>query len=270
MKPVNLQPKKSLGQNFLQDPNIARKIVAALNLNPPDVVLEIGPGYGALTRIIRPQVKHYFGVELDDALAEKLRDEFYSDSGFTLFHEDFLTLDFSKIVKPDFQLKVVGNIPYHITSSVIFKVIEQRHFFKTMTLMIQREVAQRVVAAPGGKDFGILAVLSQTFSAPKLLFPVSHHVFFPKPKVTSAVVQWEFNQLNHYVIDDEAGFMRMVKNLFQFRRKMLRNSLKNFYPRSIFGAPLPVDLHLRPEDLSIGEFIQLWEIIQKKNAANQS
>jgi len=254
-------PKKSLGQNFLRDANIARKIINALDLRESDWVLEIGPGHGALTRLIQPKVKRYIGVELDDHLAEQLRNEFNAKPNFELHHTDFLSIDFSRLLAPDFKTKIVGNIPYHLTSGVIFKVIEQRHFFENMTLMIQQEVAERVVAAPGSKLFGILSVLSQTFSLPTLLFTVSRHVFYPKPKVTSAVVQWQFENALYRLLDDEAGFMLMVKKLFQQRRKMLRTSLKYFYGNLPGLSGLPLDLSRRPEDLSIDEFLELWKVV---------
>ena len=257
-------PKKSLGQNFLQDENIARKIVDSLNLEHQDTVIEIGPGYGVLTKLILPEVQHYIGVELDDHLARYLQKKFEGEPGFTLIHADFLELELFRFQSIKTPVKVAGNIPYHITSPVIFKIIEHRHHFQTMTLMVQREVARRIVARHGTKDYGILSVLSQTFSKPKSLFNVSKHVFSPKPKVESAVVQWNFTDSFDSIVDDEKSYMRMVKVIFGQRRKILRNSLK------LFRTPLPENrlsenlLKSRPEDLSINELVILWQLISKQ------
>lgn len=254
-------PKKSLGQNFLKDGNIVAKIVNSLDPGHQDTVVEIGPGYGQLTGLIVPQVQHYIGVELDDRLVNYLQDKFGSEPGFNLIHADFLKLDFSQFNQGNKPFKLVGNVPYHITSPIIFKVIESRHFFQTMTLMIQKEVAQRIVATHGTKQYGILAVLCQTFSEVKILFNVSRHVFTPKPKVESAVVQWRFTGEIDYGIDDEQSFMRMVKLVFNQRRKQLRNSLKLFSSSLPENVPDEKILKSRPEDLSIKELVELWRSI---------
>ncbi len=264
MKPINLRPQKSLGQNFLVDQNIARKIVQSLDLQPEDIILEIGPGHGALTQIILPQVKQYIGVELDHNLAQKLIEEHGARETFQLFTQDFLEFDLAQIGQLGKRIKIVGNIPYQITSSVIFKVIKNRNYFHQMTLMIQKEVAERVVAIPGSKAFGILAVLSQTFARPHQLFTVSPHVFYPKPKVTSAVVQWDLELGANKLVEDEAGYIQMIKKLFQTRRKMLRNSIKQCYGAGIIVSLADkFDLRGRPEQLSIDEFRQLWQIIRQ-------
>lgn len=264
MNSIYLNPKKSLGQNFLIDQNITRKIVASLNLAPDDTILEIGPGYGALTQIILPQVKQYIGVELDRNLAQKLTAEYGKRANFQLFNQDFLDFDFAQINSLGEKIKIVGNIPYQITSGVIFKVIQNRSYFHQMTLMIQKEVAERVVATPGSKTFGILAVLSQTFARPQQLFTVSHHVFYPKPKVTSAVVQWDLDLDKNELVEDEAGYIQMIKNVFQTRRKMLRNSIKQSYgDQLITSLAGKFDLSSRPEQLSIDEFRYLWQIIRR-------
>jgi len=266
MKGDPVRPKKSLGQNFLVDQNIARKIVAALDLQPNDRVVEIGPGCGALTQFLVPQVADYVGIELDRNLVPRLQTEFGQAPGFHLIEDDFLKIDFQTLLLGVKNNKIVGNIPYHITSGVIFKVIEQRQFFQQMTLMIQLEVAERIVASPGSKLFGILSVLSQTFSVPKLLFTVSPNVFFPRPKVTSAVVQWDFSRPARYPAFDETGFMRLIKNVFQFRRKMLRKSLRHFYGEILDFTTAGIDLSRRPESLEIAEFLSLWEIISRTNS----
>jgi len=264
MNRISRRPKKSLGQNFLTDANIARKIVAALDLQPDDPVLEIGPGYGALTRLIQPQVQQFWGIELDTRLAQQLAAEFAEHPNFLVIENDFVKVDLASLLANQRAVKVVGNIPYHITSNIIFRVIENRKLFKSLTLMIQYEVAERVVAKPDSKDFGILAVLSQTFSEPQLLFTVSRNVFYPKPAVTSAVVQWNFAKTDPHPVADEIGYMQLVKHVFQTRRKMLRNSLKSFCGADFNSIDFPIDLRRRPEDLFISEFVRIWDAIKNK------
>ncbi|MCK5738904.1 ribosomal RNA small subunit methyltransferase A [bacterium] len=254
------RPKKSLGQNFLVDPNTSRKIAAAVNVQPGDIVLEIGPGRGAITGFLREMAGHYIGIELDNALAARWQAEFKNDPHSELLHEDFMNVDLAALAQRfDRPLKLAGNIPYHLTSSIVFDVIKNRRYFSSMTLMIQLEVAQRIVAGPGSKTYGIFSILSQTFADPSLLFEVSRNVFFPKPKVTSAVVQWQFQGTEKAKLDDETAYMQMVKYLFQSRRKMLRTTLKRWYPESVVELETEFDLNLRPEQLSIEEMLRLWE-----------
>lgn len=254
------RPKKSLGQNFLVDPNTSRKIVAAVEIQPDDIVIEIGPGRGAITGFLRELAGYYIGIEIDNALAARWQAEFENDPHAELLHQDFLDVNLAALAhRFDKPLKLVGNIPYHLTSGIIFEVIKNRHYFSSMTLMIQLEVAQRIVAGPGSKTYGIFSILSQTFAEPTLLFQVSRNVFFPKPKVTSAVVRWQFQGTEKTTLEDETEFMQMVKYLFQSRRKMLRTTLKRWYPESVSELETEFDLNRRPEQLSIEEMLRLWE-----------
>ncbi|MBN1349002.1 ribosomal RNA small subunit methyltransferase A [candidate division KSB1 bacterium] len=252
-------PKKSLGQNFLRDDNIARKIVDSLEIVPQDIILEIGPGFGKLTKFILDKTHHYIGVELDNRLALHLENQFGNRDGFTLIHDDFLKLDLSQFTATGSVLKIVGNIPYHITSPIIFRAIQQRRVLHSMTLMLQKEVAKRVVSTHKTKLYGILSVMSQAFSVPELLFPVSRHVFYPKPKIESAVVCWKFINRIDYGIDDEASFIRMVKSIFNQRRKVLRNSLKQYCPENKIRSLEAHFVQSRPEELSVAELVALWK-----------
>ena len=261
--PPQHAPKKSLGQNFLRDANITTKIVDTLELSPEDTVIEIGPGYGQLTEQILPRVQRYVGIELDNHLAPHLQTRFGANDRFTLIHGDFWKFDLSAFVDETQPIKLVGNVPYHITSPIIFKIIDERRYVETMTLMIQKEVAQRIVGVPRTKDYGILSVLSQAFSVPEIRFNVSRHVFKPKPRVESAVVQWRFAGFSEYAIADEKAFMRMVKLIFGQRRKMLRNSLK-LVTSDVGSLDLEESLlKSRPEDLSVTELIGLWTRISE-------
>lgn len=252
------RPKKRLGQHFLTDENIARKIVGSLNIKRDDLILEIGPGSGVLTKFFLSKAKRVIGVELDPHLVEILRRKY---ENLEIIQGDFLKLNLGDLIQEGHKLRVVGNIPYYITSPVIFKVIENRQLVRDLTIMVQREVAKRIVSSPGTKDFGILSVVSQVYSQPEILFHVSKNVFSPRPKVDSAVVQFRFPEHSRFYLEDEGFFMRVLKICFGMRRKKLRNSLKSL---SINFAQTDFDLDRRPEELTVEEWVRLCNILHKK------
>lgn len=247
-------PKKSLGQNFLLDQNIARKIVESLALTSDDRVLEIGPGYGSLTRWLLKQQISLTAVELDKILVSQLEHEFSGNKNFTLVHADFIKVDLNELISD--KVRVVGNIPYHITSPVIFKILDNCDIIQDMTLMVQREVAERVIAQPNTKAYGILSINSQAFADPRILFRVPKTVFKPRPKVDSAVVRWVLNPIRKEKIKDYQFFQRLVKTAFNQRRKMLRNAMSEFI-ENLDPDKLDLDLQKRPENLSVGEWVDL-------------
>lgn len=261
--PNDFQPRKSLGQNFLLDENVLRKIVRAIAPAPADHFVEIGPGMGALTKYVLEAGSQCLAVEIDQRLIPLLQERFAAFPNFTLLNQDFRELDLRPFAH-DQKLRLVGNIPYHITSHLVFTAFEQRALLRDMTLTVQREVAERIVATPGGKDYGILAVISQTFATAELLFMISPHVFRPKPEVESAVVQWQFHA-PPAPIRDEAFYVRMVKTIFGQRRKTLRRSMSQLLPAE--AEVDGIDLQRRPETLSIAELIQLANACVKQNAS---
>ena len=250
--------KKRLGQHFLTDENIARKIVGSLNIKRDDVILEIGPGSGVLTKFFLPEAKRVIGVELDPHLVEILRRKY---ENLEIIQGDFLKLNLRDLIQEGHKLRVVGNIPYYITSPVIFKVMENRELVQDLTIMVQREVAKRIVSSPGTKDFGILSVVSQVYSQPEILFYVSKNVFSPRPKVDSAVVQFRFPERSRLYPEDDSFFIRVLKTCFGMRRKKLRNSLKAL-PVDI--RQVDFDLDRRPEELTIEEWVRLCDILHEK------
>ena len=252
------RPRRSLGQNFLHDENIARKIVRSLSLQHSDTVLEIGPGRGILTKHLLEESGLLIAVEIDDRLIPGLKSIAEAHAHFRLISGDFLQIDLNALIGNEDRLKVVGNIPYHITSSIIFRIFEHRKRFESMTLMIQREVAERIIAEPDNKSYGILSVFSRLYADVKILFPVSRNVFTPRPKVNSAVVEWRFFPENRYQVEDEALFIRLVKSLFNQRRKVIRNSIKTM---DIGEMEIDFPMHLRPEQLSVAEFVRLANLI---------
>ncbi|MFQ5863773.1 MAG: 16S rRNA (adenine(1518)-N(6)/adenine(1519)-N(6))-dimethyltransferase RsmA [bacterium] len=258
------RPKRSLGQNFLVDDNIARKIIRHLAPNPEDVILEIGPGFGVLTDYLMPAVKKVIAVEIDRNLTKELQKRFGKENNFKLILGDFLRVEMAELCDPREKLRVLGNIPYHLTSPVIFKIFKAREFVHDMTLMIQREVAQRIVASPGSKEYGILSVFSQLYSEPRILFQVSKNVFNPKPEIDSAVVRWDFSKGLDVVVKSEDTLQKVIHGVFQQRRKMLRRSLKHILSLSVTLDALNFNLARRPEDLSPGEMVKLSNLIYQE------
>ncbi|RMD88621.1 MAG: ribosomal RNA small subunit methyltransferase A [Calditrichaeota bacterium] len=259
----NFHPKKSLGQNFLVDENIARKIVRLVNPQPGETFVEIGPGSGILTRHLLPKVKHLIAVEIDSRLVSFLKETFAENKNFSLIAGDFLRLNLRELLRGVKHARILGNIPYNITSPVIFKVLEHRDLFIDMTLMIQKEVAVRVVASPGNKDYGILSVYCQLFAEPRILFHVSRHVFKPEPEVDSSVVRWKFYQEPKFRIENQQIFDLVVHRAFQMRRKMLKSSLRKIKPVAQYLKKIDFDLNRRPEELSPEQWVQLSNLISK-------
>lgn len=248
-------PKKSLGQNFLQDANVAQKIVRSFNPQHDDCVVEIGPGKGALTSLLLERVPHITVIELDNELAPQLQTQF--GERITVIHRDVLELPISSLAQHGKKVRLIGNIPYNITSPLLFHVIDSRDAVLDFVVMMQTEVAQRLTARPRTKEYGILSVFLQYYCTPKILFAVSRHSFFPVPSVSSAVVHLDFTTpFKPQAIDDRV-FRKIVRATFGMRRKTLRNGLKYLgVPTSEFER-LSVNLDQRPEELSVADFVTL-------------
>ncbi|NOY78952.1 MAG: ribosomal RNA small subunit methyltransferase A [Calditrichaeota bacterium] len=246
--------KKSLGQNFLIDPNIARKIVEAVPAEPGETVLEIGPGRGILTQILLAKNFRVVAVELDNFYADYLKRAFGKNPNFSLIHADFLALKLSQFSGQ--PIHVVGNLPYGITSPVLFKLIEERRFTRSATLMMQREVAERVVGRPRTKNYGILSIWVQTFANVRLILKVPSTVFRPRPRVESAVIHLTWKSQREQIPKNDVYFLRLIKTAFQQRRKLLRNSLKTIFPPDI-QERMEFNFNRRPEEVSIDEWIHL-------------
>ncbi len=253
-----LPPKKSLGQHFLRDDNLARKIVDSLHLASEDVVVEIGPGQGDLTKfLVRPDSRTV-GIEVDPRAVVVLRERF--GGGLRILEQDVLKIRLSVLSSQYGQsLSVVGNIPYYITSEILFWLFDQRGCVRHATLMMQVEVARRLVAQPDSKDYGILSVMTQFYTDSRLLFKVSRNSFHPIPRVDSAVVRFEPKE--KLACEHERLFRNVVRRTFGTRRKTLRNGLRMMG----FSEPrldaLPFDLTRRPQQLTLSEFAQLTTIL---------
>lgn len=249
-----IQAKKSLGQNFLRDENIIGKIVNSLVATPEDLVIEIGPGTGALTRHLYKRYPHFVAIELDERAEEVLLGEM---PNLKILHKDVLKVDFASLkTAPEQRIFVIGNIPYYITSPILFHVFDQAEHIFQAVLMMQLEVAQRLAAQKRTKDYGILTVQTQFFSEAELLFKVPRQVFYPIPNVDSAVVS--FIMKRDYDPKIIQNFKRVVRTAFNQRRKKLSNALKSL------GVDLEAAhefLDKRAEELELQDFIRLTELI---------
>jgi 16S rRNA (adenine1518-N6/adenine1519-N6)-dimethyltransferase len=268
MKPSTLpsvRPKQSLGQNFLIDANISRKITRELKLGRDDIIVEIGPGTGALTTHLAERAAHLILVELDQRIVENLR-RTYPSSVATVFHLDFLDFDLEAFRrKAGRRLRVVGNIPYHLTSAILLKIFEAAASVQDVTIMIQREVARRIVASPGTKQYGILSVFSHYYGSPKILFDVSPNCFFPRPKVMSSLIHVDLPETLPVRVNEEL-FRTIVRTVFGKRRKTLRNGLHYlpFDEQTVtrIEKELEFPVELRPEELSVKQFVDLTNRIE--------
>ncbi|MFO7655961.1 MAG: 16S rRNA (adenine(1518)-N(6)/adenine(1519)-N(6))-dimethyltransferase RsmA [Bacteroidales bacterium] len=246
----NVRPKKSLGQHFLTDRNIALKIVGSLSEGCTNNVLEIGPGKGILTGILLDNKQFNLkAVEIDKESVSFLKTEFHNR--LEIIQDDFLRVELNQIFTDCF--KVIGNFPYNISSQIFFKILSHRNMVSEVVCMLQKEVAIRIASAPGNKNYGILSVLLQSFYKIEYLFSVGPQVFQPPPKVQSAVIRLRRNEVKKLECD-EALFFQLVKSSFNQRRKMLRNSLRNFLTDSFEDVAL---LEKRPEQLSVDDFVRL-------------
>ncbi len=246
------KPLKRFGQNFLTNVYIQKKIVSALEIAPGDTVIEIGPGQGALTEhIVAAGPASFYAVEIDPRWCRALQERF--GEKVTVLQQDVLEADLSTYGE---GLKIIGNIPYNITSPILFKLIDAYRRLSRAVLMTQKEVALRLAASPGNKDYGILSVITQTFALTRYLFEVKRGNFFPRPEVDSAVVQLDF-YAEVEGLEDERLFRSVVRHCFNYRRKMLRNSLSRIFDKRIVYSLKSVNIDLRPEQLSVQDFKHL-------------
>lgn len=264
-----IKPKKSLGQNFLIDQNIARKIVNSLDIIEGDLVIEIGPGEGALTRELIALPANIVAIEIDERACAELERKFPAAEfpNFKLVQHDFMDTDLSSFLsnKPiGRKIKIIGNLPYYISSRIIYKVIENADTIDKAVFMLQKEVAGRLAAKPGNKIYGILSVAISFAGSIKKLFDVPPQCFFPKPKVTSTVFELNFRE----GFDKElfGKVMRIVKAAFNQRRKKLSNSLSSVVNKCDFIESENLKFSIfdkRAEDLSCEDYVSLSKLIYK-------
>jgi len=264
-----LFPKKRLGQHFLVDRNILNKVIRTAQVEKGDMVLEVGPGLGEMTLALAQHAKKVIAIEIDSKLAVILKQKVEDFSNVEVVQKDILKMDFSSFLRKEgHPIKVVANLPYKISTPLLFHFMESKEFFSTLTLMLQREVAERMVASPGSKTYGPLSIFIQLFSNISICFYIKPSAFFPPPKVESAVVHMSFRKKPVVNLEDEEWFKKVVKGCFGYRRKTLMNALKHS------GLPLPqsiesrmqkigIDPRKRPETLTIQDLVHLAEALKE-------
>lgn len=248
---TKVKAKKYLGQHFLKDKNIAKRIADGLN-SDLNHVLEIGPGMGILTQFLTEKEYPLSVVEIDNESVEYLKQNF---DNLNIIEGDFLKLDLQKFGN---KIGIIGNFPYNISTQILFKIFENRNRVSEMVGMFQKEVAERVVSPPGSKVYGILSVLLQAFYDTKKLFTVEPGAFHPPPKVRSMVIRLTRNKTEKLACNEQL-FVKIVKASFNQRRKTIRNSIKNITGNNNFQSEF---LTKRPEQLSVAEFVKLTQEVE--------
>ncbi|RLD14531.1 ribosomal RNA small subunit methyltransferase A [candidate division KSB1 bacterium] len=249
------RPLKKFSQNFLTNPFYQQKIVQSLKISSQDTIVEIGPGQGALTQhVVSAQPKRIIAVEIDKRWVNLLKEKF--GTSIEIIQQDILKVDLENLAAESRRIKVIGNLPYHITSPILFRLIEAHRTIDCAILMMQKEVAKRICAKPNNKDYGILSVITQTYAQAEYLFEIKRGNFFPAPNVDSAVVALHFfSKIPD--LEDADLFRKIVRGTFNFRRKTLKNSLSRIFDKAFVNSLDDTILSKRPEQLTVEDFKQL-------------
>lgn len=255
------KPKKSLGQNFLTDKNILRKIIDACDFKLSDIVLEIGAGQGELTGFIADRVKELYAVELDSALYQALKNKFRDYKNVRLVNQDILKLPLRRYFgRLKSKIKVVGNIPYYITTPILERLLEFSDLIDAIFMTVQKEFAKRAMAMAGSKVYGRLSCFVQYYTEPEACFLVKKGSFLPKPKVDSCFLRLKIRRTPPFKVRNERLFFKVIRAAFGQRRKTLRNSLEGttaLEKLALFFKRYNIDNNIRPEDLSLEDFANL-------------
>ncbi len=266
IKRYGIRLTKSLGQNFLTDENVVARIVDTAEVTSDDLVMEIGPGIGSMTGELAKRAGKVVAVEIDRHLIPALKENLKEFSNLEIINEDIMKVNVKDITvnEQNMTMKVAANLPYYITTPIIMKLLEEENDLELMVFMVQKEVAQRMVAKPGGKDYGALSVAVQYYAQPERVFDVPPHCFVPQPEVDSTIVKLKKNKTPPVNLKDKDIFFKVVKASFGQRRKTLLNALTNFGGfnkskeeiREILSA-LDINENARGETLTIEQFASL-------------
>lgn len=258
-----LKPKKKLGQNFLTDKNIQRKICDTCALEPSDIVLEIGAGRGELTALLAARANRVYALEIDDRLCEILQENLKNTSNVEIINQDILKFDLKRChLKSGKRLKVIGNIPYYISSPIIECLLNSRERIHTVFITVQKEFAERIAAKPGSKDYGSFSCFVQYYAQPLIILNIKKGCFTPRPKVDSALISLKIRPIPWVNPKDEKLFFRIIRSAFNKRRKTLRNSLEGIISAEKlekFFLKYSLDKNTRPERLSLQDFANLTD-----------
>ena len=244
--------KKKFGQNFLKDSSIIHAIIQSIQPLQDDLLVEIGPGLGALTKPLLEKTKHLFAIELDRDIVNWMQNQ-YSKNNITIFNEDVLNFNFHQFDK---KIRIVGNLPYNISTPILFKCIENIKIIVDLHFMLQKEVVDRMIAAPSSSEYGRLSVMLQYYFAMEHLVHVPKESFDPEPKVESSFVRLIPYDNYPFVANNIDQFGKIVKEAFSQRRKTIRNTLKNFMNANDFEN-IDINPQLRAENLSVSDFVKI-------------
>lgn len=265
VKKYNFKFSKSLGQNFLIDESVLTDIVEGAEVNSEDLVIEIGPGVGSLTAKLLCKAKKVVSIELDNDLIPILETELGGESNFTLIHNDALKVDFNEIIGEEKSVKLVANLPYYVTTPIIARLLKEDYKFKSLTIMIQKEVAERIDAEPNCKEYGALSLMVQYYCNTKIIRRVSPSCFIPRPKVDSIVIRLDKLSQPRVNVKDEKLMFDIIRNSFNMRRKTLWNGVKflGISKESLENAfeKAGIDPKRRGETLTLEEFARLSDEI---------
>ena len=254
------QPRKRFGQNFLHDERVIDNIIKAVSPQATDTLVEIGPGQGALTDALVANAKHITLIEIDRDLVEQLRQRYQHLDNVTIISQDVLTFDFATLARNGETLRIVGNLPYNISTPLIFHLLTYHKLISDMHFMLQKEVVERMASVPGEKSWGRLGIMTQYYTQAQFLFSVPPEAFSPAPKVESAIVRLQPYSDIPVKADNEKMLATVVRTAFNQRRKTLRNALKPLI-KDLSSTELEsatgIDMGLRPEMLSLTNFIHL-------------
>jgi 16S rRNA (adenine1518-N6/adenine1519-N6)-dimethyltransferase len=253
--------RKRFGQHFLADPGVIEAIISAIHPTEDDLIVEIGPGQGAITDALAKRAGHLHAIELDRDLVARLRKQYAGDPSVTVHEADALQFDFSSLGE---RIRIVGNLPYNISTPLLFHLLQYRDCILDMHFMLQKEVVDRMAAGPGSKAYGRLGIMLGCYLNIESLFDVPPEAFEPPPEVNSAVVRLDPLPTGTYDITDEAELSALVAKAFMQRRKTLRNALREKADAGDFEA-LGIDAGLRPEQLAIADYVRLSNHLLSKS-----
>ena len=252
--------RKRFGQNFLHDENVIRKIVDAISAVEGDHLLEIGPGLGALTKELAKTGATIHCVELDADLAKSLRTEFQEYDSIKIIEGDALKFDLSSIATEKRPLRVIGNLPYNISTPIIFHLLKNSELIRDMTFMLQLEVIQRMISKVGKRNYGRLSLMVQYYCEVEHLFNVPSSAFSPKPKVVSALARLKPHSSTSIRAKDSDCLQTVIRTAFNQRRKTLRNSLRTIIPEALLDR-IAINKNLRPQDITLNEYVEISNAI---------
>ena len=265
VKKYNFKFSKSLGQNFLIDESVLTDIVEGAEVNSEDLVIEIGPGVGSLTAKLLCKAKRVVSIELDNDLIPILETELGEEPNFTLIHNDALKVDFNEIIGEEKSVKLVANLPYYVTTPIIARLLKEDYKFKSLTIMIQKEVAERIDAEPNCKEYGALSLMVQYYCNTKIIRRVAPSCFIPRPKVDSIVIRLDKLTQPRVNVKDEKLMFDIIRNSFNMRRKTLWNGVKFLgLPKESLESAFEkagIDPKRRGETLTLEEFARLSDEI---------